>query len=266
VFSILTALVDRLDSSAISGADVIPWGCPVLSFGDAAKSRVATLGLNPSNREFMDVDGQELEGEERRFPTLRSLRIPRWTEANAQHLSAVIKAYGTYFRMNPYDGWFKKLDLIVTGTRTSYYDSANSACHLDLIPYATSKKWTELTKQQRATLLTVSGDALGLLLRDSPIEVLILNGRTVIEHFQVLAGVQLDCEEVPSWSLPRRNGPAVAGVSYSGFASCIGGIPLGRSIRVLGYNHNIQSSYGVTTATIHAIRSWVAQMSGEYQR
>ena len=37
---------------------------------------------------------------------------------------------------------------------------------------------------------------------------------------------------------------------------------MNRDILVLGYNHNIQSSFGVTNEAIRAIRDWVAERSG----
>ena len=42
------------------------------------------------------------------------------------------------------------------------------------------------------------------------------------------------------------------------------GIVLGRKILVLGFNHNIQSSFGVTTKVIQEIRSWIAEESEGY--
>ena len=57
--------------------DMIPWSCPVPAFGDLLNSFVATLGLNPSNREFVDEEGNELEGAARRLHTLRSLSLSR---------------------------------------------------------------------------------------------------------------------------------------------------------------------------------------------
>ena len=53
----LTTLIDRFDAPELAEADVIPWGCPVPSFGDLSSSQVATLGLNPSNKEFVDEVG-----------------------------------------------------------------------------------------------------------------------------------------------------------------------------------------------------------------
>jgi hypothetical protein len=58
---LLSRLVrDLVDSNMDS--NVIPWACPIPSFGDLTRARVATLGLNPSNREFVDERGNELDG------------------------------------------------------------------------------------------------------------------------------------------------------------------------------------------------------------
>ena len=64
-----------INDRALVKANVIPWSSPVISFGDLSRARVATLGLNPSNREFVDDAGIELDGPSRRFPTLRSLKL-----------------------------------------------------------------------------------------------------------------------------------------------------------------------------------------------
>lgn len=179
--AMLGTLVRCLDHQALSWTNIIPWSSPVPSFGDVSKSTVATLGINPSNREFVDISGKELDGNARRFHTLTSLGLSRWTDANAQHLSLIIDACRMYFCRNPYDRWFKRLDWIISGPRSSYYHDLNKACHLDLIPYATACKWTELTPKQRRALLAAAGNALGLLLRDSPVRLLVLNGQCVVE-------------------------------------------------------------------------------------
>ena len=54
---ILEVLVRRLDGPHLSELKVIPWAAPILLFGNLYQARVATLGLNPSNREFVDVAG-----------------------------------------------------------------------------------------------------------------------------------------------------------------------------------------------------------------
>lgn len=259
----LTTLIDRMDSLAATKANVIRWSCPVPAFGDLANSRVATVGLNPSNREFVDLDGKELQGPLRRFHTLNSLGLRSWSDVDARHLHLILESCRSYFVGNPYDAWFKRLDLIISAVNASYYDPARPACHLDLIPYATHRKWTELTAYERATLLSVAADTLALLLRDSPVELLILNGASVVTQFQAIAAGTLDRREMPAWSLPRVSGARVKGVAYSGVVDTLSGIPLGHSIRVVGFNHNLQGTYGVTSAVMEAIRRWIAQITSE---
>lgn len=260
MYAALTTLINRLDTlNAPEANTVIQWGCPVISFGDLPGSSVATLGLNPSNREFVDEAGQELDGNSRRFPTLQSLGIKSWSEADARHLRTIVDSCCSYFYGNPYDRWFKRLDDVVSATRASFYDSSRCACHLDLIPYATGEKWTDLTPSQKTSLLHVAGDTLALLLRDSSVEVLILNGQSVVNHFQQIAGVRLEAKEMPGWCLPRKSGVNVPGIAYKGVVDTVSGIPLSRDILVLGYNHNLQSSFGVTTKVIEGIRDWVGK-------
>ena len=261
MYSTLTTLIDRLDCLSVSAANVITWASPVPSFSDLSTSRVASVGINPSNREFVDGSGVELEGTSRRFHTLRSLRLSSWSEADSRHLDLIIESCREYFRHNPYDRWFKRLDFVISGAKASYYSRTEKACHLDLIPYATDRKWTDLTAPQRSWLLSAARGTLGLLLRDSPIRILILNGESVVREFQCLADTNLDSVEMLSWSLPRRTTSNVKGVAYTGAITSIDGIELGRSVLVLGFNHNLQSSFGVTNQVTHLIRQWVAENS-----
>lgn len=257
--SALSTLVCRLGETVLSGTNVIPWSCPVPAFGDPSKSRIATVGLNPSNREFVDDAGNELAGTARRFHTLNSLGLANWGDANAGHVQLIMDACRAYFSRNPYDGWFKKLDHLISGAKASYYDTSARACHLDLIPYATACKWTELTRQQRASLLDAAGDTLGLLLRDSAIRLVILNGNSVVDQFQKMAGVELEKRAMDEWSLPRRSSVDVTGFAYRGLVRDVAGIRLKRDVLVLGFNHNIQSSFGVTTQVTASIRRWITR-------
>src|SRR3954453_11700850 len=184
MLEMLSRLIKRMSSAADEATDVIPWSCPVPAFGDLSTSFVATLGLNPSNREFVDEAGNELPGAARRLHTLRSLGLARWADANAGHIEQIEDGCRRYFARNPYNDWFRTLDLLIAGTRASYYGMFAGACHLDLIPFATRRKWTELTHSQRSTFRGMAGDTLGSLLRDSPIRLVVVNGTTVLENLQ----------------------------------------------------------------------------------
>lgn len=254
----LTNLINQMDSPEISGTDVIEWACPLPSFGDLSTSRVATLGLNPSNQEFEEKSGVELQGTSRRFPTLNSLGLQRWPEIDTQRLCLILESCRRYFLDNPYNKWFRPLNQVVLGTNTSFYDASRSACHLDLVPYATSHKWTELTNGQRSSLLNIAPKTLGLLLRDSPVRILILNGQSVVNQFERTAGISLERLDMPQWSLPRHSKPAVRGFAFTGVVHAMAGVTLDRPISVLGFNHNLQNSFGVTTKVVNSIRDWIA--------
>lgn len=245
------------------GIDVIPWSCPVPAFGDLSNSSVATLGLNPSNREFVDEAGNELQGMDRCLHTLRSLGLLRWSEADAGHLELIEDNCRRYFSFNPYNGWFRSLDLLISGTRASYYGTFAGACHLDLIPYATRSKWTDLTPRQRSMLLRMAGNTLGSLLRDSPIRLIIVNGKTVIETLQRVAGTAFDRVVVCEWTMPRRAGTGVTGFAYRETVCRLAGVELSRPIMVLGFNHNLQSSYGVTSEVKDSMRDWITRAASE---
>ena len=260
---VLTTMVERMDDKSLIDLGVIPWSSPVLSFGDITSSHVATLGINPSNREFVSLDGDELDGSIRRFHTLKSLGLECWSDAGVEHLQMILESCYTYFRRNPYDAWFKKLDRIMAQAQVSYYNSPLKACHLDLIPYATSCKWTELSQSQRNGLLADAGDTLGRMIADSSIRVLILNGNSVVQNFEKVADVALEKRVMASWALPRSQNEQVTGIAYKGVLSEIGGIELRHELVVLGFNHNIQSSFGVTTQVMNAIQRWISQETME---
>ena len=265
-YAALATLLHRLEMFRLGDHDVIAWGSPVLSFGDLRKARIATVGINPSYREFVDEKGEELSGKNRRFHTLRSLNLTTWQDADSRHLEQILDACSSYFRTNPYDRWFRKLEHLVQGAGATFYGDSADACHLDLIPYATAHRWAQVDARRRRELLRIAGDTLGDLLRGTSIELLILNGRQVVGHFQEVADVALDSEAIPSWALPRRNRRNVRGVGFRGEIDSLGGERLGHKVVVLGYNHNLQSSFGVTAEVVGLIRSWVAQASAELAR
>jgi hypothetical protein len=262
VAALLPELLSALTQPAALRAGVIPWASPVPVFGDPARARVATLGINPSSREFVDASGREIEGPLRRLHTLRSLGLRNWQRTERSHLQLIRNYCVDYFHRNPYDAWFKRLDYILSGAGATYYGFASSACHLDLVPYATAPKWGELRPDQRATLLAMSQESLALLLRDSEVKVLILNGRAVISAFEHMSGFELQSVAMPSWTLPRQRLPGVTGLAAWGAASKIAGVDLRGEILVLGFNHNLQSSFGVTRAVMKSIRDWVAEVAG----
>lgn len=257
MLNILRELLVNFDGIGQGNTSIMNWACPIISFGDPNFSNVATLGLNPSNLEFVDQYGSELQGPLRRFHSLYSLGLNKWKEALDTDLMFLLDSFYGYFNHNPYDNWFKKLDYIISGSSYSYYFPFCNACHLDLVPFATSVKWGYLSKKEQTQLLQVSQKYFAHILKWSRIHTIILNGRSVVDGLQVISGVLFKETQMPLWNLPRQNGQEVLGYAYEGFIDKIGPIALNKEIKVLGYNHNIQSSFGVTSQVQSEIRKWI---------
>jgi hypothetical protein len=92
---------------------------------------------------------------------------------------------------------------------------------------------------------------------------LILNGSAVVENFQDISDVRFQKQAMRNWALRRRSNPAVNGFAFRGLVRDILGIDLERELLVLGFNHNIQSSFGMTTEVTTAIRHWIAEAAEE---
>jgi hypothetical protein len=115
----------------------------------------------------------------------------------------------------------------------------------------------ELGSSQKHTLLESSRDVIPQLLRTSSIRLLVLNGATVVREVANTLRVHLTPHFMPSWSLRHGTKSEVRGIAYVGDVSSLGGVSLGRRIRIIGYNHNIQSSFGVTSIAREEIARWI---------
>ena len=103
-------------------APVVAGSTPVVSFGAPSRAAVATLGINPSAKEFCDRDGL-LTGPERRLATLDSLGAERLDQLTDCQVAAVAKHCQDYFERQPYRKWFDPLDrLLRSAIGASYYD------------------------------------------------------------------------------------------------------------------------------------------------
>jgi hypothetical protein len=251
-----SAMVRLLDALTELEADsrVIGWASPVPFFGDLGGSRVATVGINPSNLEFVDGAGLELDLSSRRLATLSSLRLNNWESTDGDHVRTILGECESYFGRNPYRRWFDVLERMLKTSGHSYYpSSAARLCHLDLVPFATFVKWGSLPPLYRRALIDRGRHAMAELIRDSSLELLILNGRSVVTEFEAFAKIKLTAETRTSWSLPRRDGNSVSGVLFRGEVVKLGKVELERPVRIIGYNHNLQSSFGVTSSAMRSI-------------
>lgn len=174
-------LADRIRREPPENAPVVPGTLPVISFGNVASARVASLGLNPSVREFKDAAGTWLTGSAQRLPTYDSLGIEGPDELTEEIVGTVIdRCYG-YFSGNPYWQWFRPLGDMVTAVTGSRYEDG-SACHLDLVQWATDPVWGGIDDAavQRG-LIEEDREFLVQQLRWEGIRVVIMNGSGVMD-------------------------------------------------------------------------------------
>ncbi len=149
----MTEMPDYIEARIRQGrpadGSVVAGSTPVVAFGDALKSKVATLGWNPSKREFLDSNGNEL-WVKRRVETLKSIGVTDLADAPVEAVLRVFEACNNYFHHHPY-GWFNKLQKVLKHFDASYCD--DSARHLDFVQWATDPVWDKIPEIEKIKLI-----------------------------------------------------------------------------------------------------------------
>ena len=124
---------------------------PIKWFGDRnayMKSlvKIITVGLNPSDKEFREKDGE---------PYSSSLRFPDYKVGDDVSLE---NALNSYFMKNPYRKWFNAgFEPLLNGMSASFYSCdafKNRAIHTDICsPWATDPTWSKLSLSDRNALM-----------------------------------------------------------------------------------------------------------------
>ncbi|KAB8140335.1 hypothetical protein F8S13_24190 [Chloroflexia bacterium SDU3-3] len=224
---------------------VVSSSTPVVAFGDVRKATIATLGLNPSRSEFQDRQGNLLSNNRQRLETLSSLDITSLIDASDDHISKIFERCNMYFTHNPYWTWFGQLEIILNALNTSYKDG--SACHLDLVQWATDPVWAKIPTQIiREQLIQSDAAFLRQQLQSEKIRVLLLNGKSVINAFSQTQKIKL--RELPEM-LRHRSAKTQIFVG-TGF----------QDITIIGWTINIQSSFGVSTEFKQMLAQRVAEI------
>ena len=192
---------------------------PVISFGDVLIAEVATIGINPSRREF--DDGVWLSGPSRRLATLESLAAEPGQPLTEEQAQQVVEDCNQYFTRNPYYRWFKRLDdLLARSVGASYRDG--TACHLDLVQWATDPVWGKLKDRNTAEAFLEEGRPhLEHLLAESNVHLVLAAGRAVVTQLQRIGLVRWqEVEKIPlgpiTCTLFRGTGD---GISYAGWST-----------------------------------------------
>lgn len=136
-----------------------------------------------------------------------------WSDASGVHVRGISRSCLRYFSNNPYRQWFDVLDRMLVAGGASYYEALGMyrSCHIDLVAFATREKWGVLPGALRRSLVEQGRRTVAELLCDSPVQVLVLNGRSVVNAFEAFAQTSLTPSSVEDWTLPRSSGRGIRG-------------------------------------------------------
>jgi hypothetical protein len=217
----LTALYQRLrrppEAHSVAGS------LPVLFFGDLFSAQIATVGINPSDQEYLDGKGNELDGAARRFETLSSLHASSRQALTGTQCAQAIAAMRSYFaRQQTVFRWFRSLERVLDGMGYSY--SKGQVAHLDLVQEATTPTWSALERSHRTEADNLLANDLPFLqwqIARFPLRAVICNGMTV---FRRVCGLLDHPVDIANSSLARVKWYATRGQMS------------GRTITVVGWN------------------------------
>lgn len=190
--SIPDYIAERVRRPHPAGGRVVPRSTPVISFGDHTRARVASVGINPSRLEFQTNAGALLAPGHKRLADLDVFGVLDVTDLNDRDVDVVLRWCQRYFTTRPYRLWFDKLNTCVRGTGADFYDG--TACHLDLVQWATDPVWGSFPAGDRGVqeqLLQDDADFLRRQLASPNLEVVLLNGKQVVDQLQRLDIVTL---------------------------------------------------------------------------
>jgi hypothetical protein len=239
-------VAERIRRPIPSDLFVLPGSLPVISFGDPNRAVTATLSLNPSCREFESRAGAWLSGSQRRLASLISLGASDPSELNDEQVATVVAESVRYFRgPNWYREWFHWLEAVLNASNAgSYFDG--TACHLDLVQWATKPAQGELPADVWRRLVESDRDFLRWQIANSTVRTLLLNGAAVVEWLQGAGLVgAFDEERVPYET--RKGKTAVLRV----YRASVGGVVM------LGWNRPLAGALSHDGRL--KLSSWVAE-------
>ena len=181
----------RVLQKEIVGTPVVKNSTPVVSFGNPYKALVATVGINPSSKEFLDNKNNILPQDQKRLVDLDSLNKTNLNQLDEKDAERIIESCYNYFKTGNHYKWFDQMEEhVLEPTGYSYFD--DTACHLDLIQWATDPVWSGIkSKEVQNMLLEQDKEFFIHQINKYNFETVFLNGKTVVEQVEKLGIVKL---------------------------------------------------------------------------
>ena len=219
---------------------IVKQSIPVPFFGNIETSKVATISINPSNKEFEDDNKNLLRGSDKRFVDRDVLKVNDTDYLSKENADAVYDSLINYFDHNPYMRWFGPLEKYVGNMFDCFY-SKGTMVHLDIYPWATQNKWDDKiykdTDKQRALK---DYNLLKDILLAKEFKYIYINGNMVKKQIENYFGITFS--EIRSGVQISKNKKAER-IIYQ--AKLAGGTVL------IGSSCYIQNSYGTDLKNLH---------------
>ena len=128
-------------SSDVMRAQILQDTTPVPVFGRYKDSKIVTVGINPSSKEFPS-------GKNRRLTHLSDVKLPSnyyqlgLNSMSTEQAMTIENGLTNYFLNDPYYDWFSYPEMVLNiGFAASYKSNEPqmSGCHLDIFPWATTQ-------------------------------------------------------------------------------------------------------------------------------
>jgi hypothetical protein len=175
----VSMIIERIKRPIENNICITKGSTPIVYFGDYDSAKACTISLNPSDREFLDKNGRVLTGDKERLCSRIKLRKNDTEILTDNDAEIVLNYCKNYFKKNPYKNWFYKYDYIINKFGYSFYN--NTCVHLDLIQWATTPFWNDLSENIKLIHLKNDLPFLEHLLNKN-FEIIFLNGSTVVSN------------------------------------------------------------------------------------
>jgi len=175
-------ILERIKRPIENNLSITKQSTPIIYFGNYNKAKACTISLNPSDREFLDKNGNILSGTKERLCSRKKLGKKDADILNDSEANIVEKYCNDYFKINPYKIWFNKYDHLIKKFGYSYYN--DSCVALDLIQWATTPFWNGLEENIKSIHLKNDLPVMEYLL-EKDFEVIFLNGGTVVSNVKI---------------------------------------------------------------------------------
>jgi len=236
-------LVSRIMTANPRDSHVVERSFPITHFGRLEKSRIVTIGINPSVREFFDGrnPARLLEEPRKRVLDRESIGIRDNEVPSIDDALKVLASYNKYFETPNHYSWFDAMQKwALDPLGVSYRDG--SVAHLDLVQWATKPVWSGIqSKSIREQLVLSDSRFLSEQIRLSRPELVLFNGATVVKtmsqfgHFVV-----------------QQTGEIPGAAPFKFFRGTCG------NAQAIGWSLNIQSQPDTGNSAKTALKKWLS--------